>query len=465
MSSPRTLFSNSADAISVGTLYRRSKNALAREFRGPVWVTGEIKQLREMRGNLYLQLIEPGDHSDGSDLSVDVAVWSKRHLVLKSQLADAGITLAAGMVVQVQGNVTLSKVSRLQLELVDLDTDALIGRQANEKKRLYAALAAEGLLDANRKLPVPLVPLRIGLVTSEGSEGHNDFMGQLDRSKYRFEITLRHSQVQGPTAAATLARAIGSFDPAFTDLVCVVRGGGGELDAFDKEPLARAIATSVIPIWTGIGHTGDKAVADDVANACYITPTECGQAVVRHIDVFDSRLLGAQRNLSRVSERLLQGESARINGAAKHLSAAATRRVDAEAARLVQLAHLARSRAQQDVAVSSATVQALMGMLQRGASRCLDVGQTKLRTQSKELIAVSRRSIAGVESQAKQRRLTLQAYDPKAQLRRGYAIVRTAEGAMVRSAADLSKGDELVTTFGDGTASSTVSKINAEEQK
>ncbi len=99
-----------------------------------------------------------------------------------------------------------------------------------------------------------------------------------------FAVHVVPTPVQGRQAAATggLGHSRGCSSSAL-DVIVVVRGGGSKADlaTFDTEPVARAIATSDMPVWTGIGHTGDQSVADEVANRSFITPTECGQELAR----------------------------------------------------------------------------------------------------------------------------------------------------------------------------------------
>ena len=103
-------------------------------------------------------------------------------------------------------------------------------------------------------------------MASPGTEGFNDFLGQLSGSGLAFTVVVVAAQVQGRRAGA-LARGIKALAEADCDLVVLVRGGGSKADlvAFDSEPVARAIALCPVPVWTGIGHTGDQSVADIVA--------------------------------------------------------------------------------------------------------------------------------------------------------------------------------------------------------
>ena len=143
--------------------------------------------------------------------------------------------------------------SKLRFTLTELDIEALLGGIAAARRRLVHALEVEGLLHANQRLELSLVPLRVGVVTSPGSEAHRDFVGQLDRSGFAFEVFFEATLVQGAEAPDQIAAALGRLRSVPIDLAVVVRGGGarGDLAAFDSEPVARAIAT--VPSRSGRG--------------------------------------------------------------------------------------------------------------------------------------------------------------------------------------------------------------------
>ena len=425
-----------SDTLTVGQLQRKAKNALAREFRGPVWVSGEVRSIRDHRGNLYITLVEPGDFVDGTDTSLDVAAWARRAAVMKAQLNDAGTTLAAGMQIRVSGNVTLSKVGRLHVELIALDIEALVGNQAAEKRKLYAALAKEDLLDANKRLPAPLVPLRVGLVTSEGSEGCNDFLGQFERSEYRFEVVFRHSPVQGPAAPAALARAIESLHNETVDVIAIVRGGGGELDAFDKEPVARAIATSPVAVWTGVGHTGDHSVADDVAQRALVTPTECGHAIVTAVREFDDRLNATATRLHTLAQRAVESAAGRLESRSVNVARCAMRHVDSAAQRLDTAHTRLRSSAMHTPDHVARQVSEIAAQLKIAIARAEEKPSTQI-----DYI-----------------RRHLNSLDPKRPLQRGFSLTHTEDGHLVEDAKQLAAGDIIVTELARGRVRSKVEK-------
>ena len=443
-------------ALSISDFYSRVKGALRETFPGEVWVTGEIRKVTTSRGHHYLELADRLDGLDrpGSDglavargglprnvnATLEVACWARDWPVVQYELEAVGVELTPGLVVRVRGTVTVWEGgSKLRFSMTALDVEALIGGIAAARRRLLGTLASEGLLEANRRLPLPLVPLRIGLVTSPGSEAYRDFTGQLERSGYLFDVRFEPSIVQGPEAPAQIVGALtrlGAFEP---QLVVLVRGGGarGDLAAFDSEPVARAIAGAPFPVWTGIGHTGDRSVADEVAHQALVTPTQCGEAVVAVVAAY---LEGVDRRARRLAQRV----EARLNEAVRELvtSCASTRRV-----------------ARQGLDRSSQNLRTTETRIGNAALVAIERSQGRLVNRAQRLAGPSSQHLAVQAQQIAHRRELLQLLNPRHQLERGWSLTRDESGRVVRSLASLRLGERLITTFADGSAGSVVDEI------
>ena len=443
-------------ALSISDFYSRVKGALRETFPGEVWVTGEIRKVTTSRGHHYLELADRLDGLDrpGSDglavargglprnvnATLEVACWARDWPVVQYELEAVGVELTPGLVVRVRGTVTVWEGgSKLRFSMTALDVEALIGGIAAARRRLLGTLASEGLLEANRRLPLPLVPLRIGLVTSPGSEAYRDFTGQLERSGYLFDVRFEPSIVQGPEAPAQIVGALtrlGAFEP---QLVVLVRGGGarGDLAAFDSEPVARAIAGAPFPVWTGIGHTGDRSVADEVAHQALVTPTQCGEAVVAAVAAY---LEGVDRRARRLAQRV----EARLNEAVRELvtSCASTRRV-----------------ARQGLDRSSQNLRTTETRIGNAALVAIERSQGRLVNRAQRLAGPSSQHLAVQAQQIAHRRELLQLLNPRHQLERGWSLTRDERGRVVRSSASLRLGERLITTFADGSAGSVVDEI------
>jgi len=457
----------SPGVLSIGAIYDEVEAALAQAFprRRHLWVRGEIQHISDHRsGHLYLDLVDPDDtdelddpagtagaagHSSarsrtqarssrGGQPTLKVKCWRTNWVPLRHTLAKEGIELAEGMVVVLRGSLDLYRAKgELSLILSDIDVTALLGRMAAQRTKLLRTLEAEGLLRRNATLPPPELPLHVGLVASPDTEGLRDFLGQLTDSGFAFRISHVPVQVQGNAAPSTIARALRALSRSDCDVIALVRGGGARADlaAFETELVARAVAESAKPVWTGIGHTGDQTVADIVAARACITPTECGQAIVtRTRQWWVAHVAGPAGLLSRRVPSFLADAQTRDAAARGRLTAAARHQVRVHRERLGARA-------------TAAARQAPAG---------LDRWTADLRGHAARLGPLALGHISGGDDHVRNWRRLLAAYDVDRQLERGYSLTLTPEGALVRRAADLAPDQQIVTRLADGTVRSTV---------
>jgi len=454
--------SASEAALSVSDFYGRVRGALREAFPDEIWVTGEICKVTTSRGHHYLELAdhletasrpspEPALTSRGATAgrnataTLEVACWARDWPVVQYELAAVGVELVPGLVVRVRGKVSVWEGgSKLRFSMTALDVEALVGGIAAARRRLLGALASEGLLEANRRLALSLVPLRVGLVTSPGSEAYRDFTGQLERSGYRFDVRFEPSTVQGPEAPAQIAAALARLEAFEPQLVVLVRGGGGkgDLAAFDSEQVARAIAGARFPIWTGIGHTGDRSVADEVAHQALVTPTQCGEALVAVV-------AGFLEGIDRRARRLAQRVEARLDQASRELviSCASLRRVSS-----------------QDMERSVRELRTAETRIGNAALVAIERSQGRLVNRAQRLVGPSSQLLVAESQRVAHRRELLQLLDPKHQLARGWSLTRDESGKVVRSSSTLRRGVRLITTFAEGSAASIVEETYSSDR-
>jgi exodeoxyribonuclease VII large subunit len=248
--------------------------------------------------------------------------------------------------------------------------------------------------------------------------------------------------VQGPGAPASIARALTALSRSDCDVIAVVRGGGARADlaAFESEAVARAVAAAGKPVFTGIGHTGDETVADIVASRVCITPTECGQQIVR-----DTRLWWVSHVAEpaallarRVPTYLVEAQS-RDTQARGRLTAAARQQLRVHRERL----------ARKGTSVG------------RAAPERLASGSARLAALSARLAPLSLAHLARQDERVQSWRRLLAAYDVERQLERGYTLTLDGDGRLLRSAAGVAEAQEIMTRFADGTVRSRVRENQA----
>ena len=186
-------------------------------------------------------------------------------------------------------------------------------------------MAAAGLLERNKALPLATLPLRVALVTSAGSAAAADFRDVLAASGAGWEILVVDTPVQGFGSENRIARGMAHADGHGVDVIALVRGGGArtELAPFDSAAVAHAVVARTTPVLTGIGHEIDRSVADMVAHTACNTPTACAAALVERVRAFDRATLEVWERIERTGRRALTADAHRLDAAARRTSAAA----------------------------------------------------------------------------------------------------------------------------------------------
>ena len=410
--------SDGLPTLSVEELSHLLKDGLATLFPEDLWVEGQVSNFHDARsGHAYFDLVEPSavpGRAVAAKLSV--ALFKGARIGVDHTLAAAGeLALANDLQLRIRARLDFYPPSgRLQLIMNGVDPAFTLGRLAAERERLLHALADEGLLRANRANPIPVPPLRVGLVTSIGSAAHADFSEEISRSGFPFTILERDARVQGDGSAVDLAEALHMVATHQPDVIALVRGGGSATDlaAFDAEVLARTIATLDVAVVTGIGHEVDRAVADEVAHTAFKTPTACAVAIVGQVAAFADAVTDLQESIAQ--------------------------RAGASTARSTDLLDDLAQR----------TARSATAVLDRRADR-LDDKVKRLRRSPLATLDRQAERLAGITS-------NLRALDPARILARGWSITRLADGTLVRSVTDTAVGDTLVTHVAGGTVTSTV---------
>ncbi len=436
---------------SVADLATAIGNCLRASFAGEIWLRGEIRSLRapNRNGHQYFDLIEPGAAAGAyPDAKISVNLFrAARTRILEVLAATPGTAeLADGVEVRIRGRVDWwAAGGQLRVVMTDIDPVFTLGQLDAQRRALLAELSAAGLLDANGRIAVPPVPLRVGLVTSAGSAAHADFLHELRASRYVFDVVLADARVQGADAPRTLVAALEKVTAAAVDVIAVVRGGGSRTDlvAFDHPDVAHAIATSPVPVFTGIGHEIDRSVADEVAHSAFKTPTAVAGALI-------ARVATAEAALDAFANRLLGATDRRLTGARNDLAD--------------QLRRVARAARAAD-ARAHAHLRALQEHLTRTAERRLRDATRDWHRRRGRLETAPPRHLGRAAERLATSEALLQASDPARLLARGWSLTRTAEGTLVRSPADAPVGQVLVTTLSSGSVTSTVTDTTTEEQR
>lgn len=404
------------DTFSVSEFIKTVNQVVKKRFGGGVWVQGEIQELK-MPNHVYFTLVE----QDGDKKAVlSASIWQSVHASIRLKLAENGLQLAEGLKVRVFGECDLYPGNgRFTFKISRIDSRFTLGDLIAQREETVKQLKLKKLYDANRAVELAIVPLRIGIITSIGSAAHADVLKTFKDSGLGFRIFVHDARVQGDESVASVVSAIQTMDNRQDlDLLMLVRGGGSKNDliGFDSLQIATAIAKCRLPVFTGIGHETDLSVADEVANQSHKTPTACATAVIEMVRDFVDK-----------TER-----------AWDEIESLAIAELEASASRLSEQANK----------ISIKVLEALAG-----ASKLIAVTAQRIRHRSLEVLKLETKTL---DEFAQRTRLL----DPVNTMARGWSITRDDDGKVVRDVSKLKSGDKLVTTFVNGTTTSTIQEIS-----
>ncbi len=284
------------------------KNVIGNTFNNYYWIKAEIVKLNyyTKSGHCYPDLVEKENGRIKAQIRANI--WAGNFTTINNKFRSVtGENLKDGIYVLILAKITFHEQYGLALNIVDIEPSFTLGEMAREKKETIARLQNEGLFFKNKNLNFPLLPKRIAVISVETSKGYNDFINILNNNKYRFVIehSLFPALLQGEGAVVSIKEQIDniSMHKKLFDVVCIIRGGGGDvgLNAFDNYSLSKAVASCPLPVITGIGHSTNETVVQMVAFANKITPTEAAHFIIQKFETFYERVITAQNILLNAS--------------------------------------------------------------------------------------------------------------------------------------------------------------------
>ncbi len=422
---------------SVSQLAAAVGRTIQQAFSHQVWVRGEIIGYSvASSGHIYFKLIEPGAGGDRRGARMQVALFKGHQRYVNRGLAAAGgLTLSDGIEVRIRAEVEYyADKGQIQLIMSGIDSHFTLGALALERQRTLAELAASGLLRRNAAIPLPLVPLRVGLVTAANSAAHADFIHELKASGYAFRVQLCDTRVQGITAETDLIAALQTLSSAEVDVIALVRGGGDRTDllAFDLASVASAIATCPVPVFSGIGHEIDTSVADHAAHTTAKTPTACAALLVNRVRNFDERLDRARRDLSRAALAHTVTANSRLRAARSTVGLLTQRRLSDARVQLSQSRTRLSHNATHHCRTTSNNLSEMRRLLQRSHVHTARANES-LRSARARLDRAAARHLAAAHQRLSSAAALVSAVAPMRTLARGFSITRDADGAIVRA--------------------------------
>ena len=415
---------------------------------GDVWVEGEISNFRPApSGHLYFTLKD-------ADAQLPIVLFRRQAMLLRFRPED-------GLHVLVRGRVSVYE-QRGQMQLV-AETMEPVGAGSLQLafEQLKQRLKAEGLFDAARKRPLPAFPRAVGIVTSPTGAVIRDFLNIVNRRHAGLSVLILPVAVQGDQAPAEIESAIAQLNVSgLVDVIVLARGGGSleDLAAFNSERVARAIAASDLPVVAAIGHETDFTIADFAADLRAPTPSAAAELITEAQHKIAEHLANQSHRLDRaVRFQLLQ--------ARQRLTRLPVSRAES---RISMLLH---RQAQRLDDLSFRQEAALAGQLRQQQRQVADLTAAVLRHDPRQALAQARERLLACRTRidrSLERTLQrsavrigalngrLHSLSPLAVLDRGYALVLSADGSLIRSTAQIAPGDRLTTRLAGGAFTSRV---------
>lgn len=392
---------------------------MVEETFGYVRVRGEISKasVNHASGHCYLSL------KDDKAL-LDAVIWKGTMSRLKHKPE-------AGMEVIATGKLTTYPGSSKYQLVIEAMEPAGVGALMAMLEARKKALEAEGLFDAKRKKPIPFLPETIGIVTSPTGAVIRDMLHRL-ADRFPRHVLLWPVAVQGQGAAEQIAAAIDGFNkmPTPPDLLIVARGGGSieDLWAFNEEIVVRAVANSTIPIISAVGHETDTTLIDFAADRRAPTPTAAAEMAVPVLSEWRSTIEDQALRITQLMRTRITHLSSHIEGLARGLP-----------------------QPQQLVAGMEQMLDSLSDRLQHALPRSVTVKAERLHALLERLQPrLLAHPIERMESRLQRLGELLEAFNVLAVLKRGFAIVKTEDGAVIPSAQLMPEGADLRVQFHDG---------------
>ena len=372
---------------------------------GPIWIEGELSEINERTGMAFMRLRDTSE-----DMSVSVMCHRSVLAPVSPLPANARVVVFAKVSYYTKsGTLTLSAKEIRQVG---------VGELLARLEALKQLLASEGLFAQERKVSLPLLPRRVGLICGRNSAAEKDVVENAKRRWPAVQFEIREVAVQGAAAVVEVSAALAELEAnPEVDVIIITRGGGSfeDLLAFSDESLVRLAASCKTPIVSAIGHEQDAPLLDLVADIRASTPTDAAKKVVPDIAEEIELISQFQQRSRRKISNLLDFEYARINSLR-------------ERPVLKDPFVLITSRGE--------ILQNLRDRSHRSATHALNLAR-------EELVQISAR---------------VRSLSPQATLDRGYAVVQLDDGTIVRDPQGLNIGEKLRIRLADGQIAAQVSR-------
>ena len=405
------------------------------------WVQAELSEVREAAGgHCYLELVQKDTSGRKLIAKARANVWQSVYVLLKPMFErETGRALAPGIKVLLQVEVVFHELYGYSLTVTDIDPSYTLGDMARQRREILRQLEAEGILNDNKSLTLPILANHIAVISSPTAAGYEDFCNQLDENEYGFSFVIRlfPAVMQGERTEQSVLAALDNVlnDTRQWDVVVIIRGGGAvsDLSDFDTYMLAAACAQFPIPIITGIGHERDDTLIDIVAHTRVKTPTAAAAFLIQHQLETAKALESVCQRLQSSVHTIIEAKSTQIKFLTVQIPSLCLRCCDRTSYDFEHLVMLLSNESRHKLSDALQSICNVETTCRAAMSSLLQKEQNKLQLLCQRVVAA----------------------DPENILKRGYTMT-LCDGRIVHCAAELSKGNIITTRFADGEVRSRV---------
>lgn len=395
------------------------KQVVEGSFPALIWVQGETAGFDKQKNNIhvYFQLQEKHPDKDEVISVIPATLFNSdlRKVRQKLQEANVGGDIKDGIEIRVLCKIDVyPPQGKYSLIIRDIDPAFTLGKLAQSREAIINYLKSKGLLERNKRIPLPLVPLAIGLITQVNTEGYNDFLSKLQESGFAFKVKFYNSSMQGKKVEPEVSTALDYFSQqGGVDVVVITRGGGAKTDLswFDNKKIAEKIALLNTPVLTGIGHKTDFTICDMVAFSSQQTPSAMATFLVKQVENFLQKIENLSKEIVYGTEDYLKFTQQRLKETRNQVGR-----------------------------------ESLL-FLQYNKER-LDRTRVDIPSYCRDLFRNIKDTIDNYKS-------NIDILDPINTLQRGFSITRI-RGEAIKSVNKVKKGQDMLTTVSDGSIKSTV---------
>lgn len=298
---------------------RSIQKTFAERYKSLYWIKAEMNKLNHYShsGHCYPELLEKKEGKVVAEMRS--ILWKMDYQRINRQFLEVlGEPLREGITMLFQAGISYDPLYGFSLKIVDIDPTFVLGELEKEKRESIKKLTEEGVFDANKRLPFPLIPKRLAIISVETSKGLSDFFKIINGNPwgYKIECTLFPALLQGDKSISSIIKQLEVIANKLEDFdaVAIIRGGGGDvgLSSYNNYFLSKAIAIFPIPVLTGIGHSTNETVSEMVAYKNAITPSELADFLLQKFHNFAIPVDNALERMLRAVRRNFEEENLKL---------------------------------------------------------------------------------------------------------------------------------------------------------